>query len=122
MTTAGVEQPFFGIEGDGLVITHPDSIEESKFLGRSDRGQLAIPVYLLTSTGEAVASILDYDPVAIADRLWRGLQQSIREGAINRYRLLHGRWVQIGSLKAMTPNDSFGGPNTFGGFNTPGSI
>ena len=91
-----------------------------KFLTTDGQGKPAVPIYLLTKTGAAIASILPQDERPTFDSLERGILSEVTKGTVRTYVLVgETQWSLTSEQSKPTPTYNFSGPSDFGGFAPP---
>lgn len=117
----GGEWAFLAFGPNAIAISKErETTQSNKFLSVDDQGNPAVPIYLLTKTGTAVASILPHDEKPTFDALTKGVVSELAKAEIRTYRLVSGdQWAITGKNIKPTPSFDFGGPSAFGGIAPP---
>jgi hypothetical protein len=98
---SGVQLWLFGFDDDGIALSSPVTVTnlEDKFINFGDEpGRPVMPVYVLTDTGVAIASILKDEKDATLRALVEGLRNQVSAGVLRRYRKREGSFHMIEEL------------------------
>ena len=116
LTHEGVVWEFVSFGTWGIAISaEREGTGSEKFLTVDDRGKPAVPIYLLTKTGAAIASILPHDDHPTFEALTKGIVGELAKAEVRTYRRVgDDKWTMTGKFQKPAPTFDFGGPSAFG--------
>ena len=117
LTHEGIVWEFVPFGTWGIAISaEREGTGSDKFLTVDDRGKPAVPIYLLTKTGAAIASILPHDDQPTFEALTKGVVGELAKAEVRTYRRVgDDKWTMTGKFQKPAPTFDFGGPSAFSG-------